>query len=138
MLADEILILGLELPVQIGVPDAERAAWQVLRADVILRPAQAFEAMNDEIGRTVDHGAVANALKALAARASPPLDRNLGRRNGGTGFWPTSARSRSKSSCANVSCRALTRWPSAWNALQNPWKKDLSHDSRVVFSTAKY
>jgi dihydroneopterin aldolase len=67
MLADEILILGLELPVQIGVPDAERAAWQVLRADVILRPAQAFEAMNDEIGRTVDYEAVANALKALAA-----------------------------------------------------------------------
>lgn len=68
MLADEILILGLELPVQIGVPDAERAAWQVLRADVILRPAQAFEAMNDEIGRTVDYEAVAIALKALAAR----------------------------------------------------------------------
>jgi dihydroneopterin aldolase len=67
MLADEILILGLELPVQIGVPDAERAAWQVLRADVILRPAQAFEAMNDEIGRTVDYEAAANALKALAA-----------------------------------------------------------------------
>lgn len=67
MIADEILILGLELPVQIGVPDAERAAWQVLRADVVLRPALTFEAIGDDLSQTVDYEAVANALKALAA-----------------------------------------------------------------------
>lgn len=67
VIADEILILGLELPVQIGVPDVERAVWQVLHADVTLRPALAFEAMGDDIALTTNYEAVANALKALAA-----------------------------------------------------------------------
>ena len=66
-MADEILILGLELPVKIGVPEAERAAWQVLRADVVLRPQLSFEAMGDDLKQTVDYEAVANALKTLAA-----------------------------------------------------------------------
>jgi len=64
---DEILILGLELPVQIGVPDAERAGWQALRADIALRPKLSFEAMADQITATIDYEAVANALRALAA-----------------------------------------------------------------------
>ena len=67
MNSNEIHIQGLELPLQIGVPDAERAVSQVLRADIVIRPPLAFEQMEDQIDRTIDYQAVANALKALAA-----------------------------------------------------------------------
>lgn len=64
---NQIFIEGLELPVCIGVPDAERSAWQVLRANVWMRPKNDFTAMNDDIAATVDYEAVANRLRALAA-----------------------------------------------------------------------
>jgi dihydroneopterin aldolase len=64
---NQILIEGLELPVRIGVPDEERAAWQVLRANVWLRPRLSFAEMKDDIAATVDYQAVANRLRALAA-----------------------------------------------------------------------
>ncbi len=66
-LADEIHLHGLDLPVQIGVPEEERAAWQTLQADVILSVATRFEELGDEIDRTIDYSAVANRLRALAA-----------------------------------------------------------------------
>ena len=64
---DQIFIRGLDLPVLIGVPEAERAAWQVLSADVTFVPPQRFEAMADEVVATIDYEAVANRLRALAA-----------------------------------------------------------------------
>ena len=67
IVTDEILIQGLELPVQIGVPDAERAEWQVLRADLSMSPKLAFDRMKDEIDQTIDYQAVANAVRSLAA-----------------------------------------------------------------------
>ncbi len=67
METNEILIQGLDLPVQIGVPEAERADWQVLSADIVMRPRLMFEAMRDQIDATIDYQAVANAVKALAA-----------------------------------------------------------------------
>lgn len=67
MLTNEIHIHGLELPVQIGVPDEERAAWQSLSADLVVRPRLAFEQMRDDIAATIDYQAVANAVRALAA-----------------------------------------------------------------------
>jgi dihydroneopterin aldolase len=64
---DEILIHGLELPTRIGVPDEERAAWQTLRADVVMRLGARMEELGDEIGNTVDYDEAARSLRALAA-----------------------------------------------------------------------
>lgn len=64
---NDILIQGLDLPVQIGVPDDERAGWQVLNADIVMSPRLSFEAMQDQIASTIDYQAVTNAVKALAA-----------------------------------------------------------------------
>ena len=64
---DEILIQGLDLPVRIGVPEDERASWQVLSADLIMRPRLRFEEMDDQISSTIDYQAAALAVKALAA-----------------------------------------------------------------------
>jgi len=64
---DEIHIAGLRLTTHIGVPDEERATSQVLEADVTLRIAGRFEAMNDEISGTIDYAAVAARLQELAA-----------------------------------------------------------------------
>lgn len=64
---DEILIQGLELPVRIGVPEAERASWQVLRADIRFSLARGFDQMADELGETVDYAQLSESVKALAA-----------------------------------------------------------------------
>ncbi|MDB6075834.1 MAG: Haloacid dehalogenase domain protein hydrolase, partial [Verrucomicrobiaceae bacterium] len=63
---NEILIQGLDLPVQIGVPDDERAGWQVLNADIAITPRLAFEQMQDQISATINYQAVTDAVKALA------------------------------------------------------------------------
>ncbi len=67
MSSNDIRIFGLELAVQIGVPDEERAGWQVLRADIVMRPRLSFEQMQDQISSTLDYQAVASALRALAS-----------------------------------------------------------------------
>jgi len=64
---DEIRISALRLTTHIGVPADERAASQVLEADVTLRIRRRFEAMNDELAATIDYAAVAARLQALAA-----------------------------------------------------------------------
>ncbi len=64
---DEIRISALRLTTHIGVPEEERATSQVLEADVTLRIAGRFEAMNDEISATIDYAAVAARLQELAA-----------------------------------------------------------------------
>jgi 7,8-dihydroneopterin aldolase/epimerase/oxygenase len=75
--ADAILIHGLELPVQIGVPDEERAGWQTLRADVELRLRGRVEDFGDEIEATVDYDAVAKQMRALAAERPRKLIETL-------------------------------------------------------------
>jgi dihydroneopterin aldolase len=67
MTSDEIRIVGLELPVRIGVPDAERAAWQSLTAEVTIIPQRDFSVMSDDVSATVDYEQVAIAIKKLAA-----------------------------------------------------------------------
>ncbi len=64
---DAIIIRGLELPVRLGVPDAERANWQTISADVELEMQTRFDALHDELRETLDYEAVANEIKALAA-----------------------------------------------------------------------
>ena len=64
---DEIHLRGLDLPTRIGVPEAERAVWQTLQADVTLRLTARFENCCDDVSQTVDYAAVAVRLRALAA-----------------------------------------------------------------------
>ncbi len=64
---EEIIIEGLELPTHIGVPDAERVLAQVLRADIVMRPAQSFAQMQEDVARTIDYEAVANHIRLIAA-----------------------------------------------------------------------
>lgn len=67
MTHDSIHIRGIELPVRIGVPEDERAAWQVLVADVCIRLRQPFDQMADDLDATVDYDQLTKSIKALAA-----------------------------------------------------------------------
>lgn len=64
---DEIHILGLEMPVRLGVPEEERAAWQVVSADIRLSLKRGFDEMEDELHCTVDYQQAANEATSLAA-----------------------------------------------------------------------
>lgn len=75
--ADTILIHGLELPVQIGVPDEERAGWQTLRADLELELVGRVEAFGDDLLATVDYDAVARQVRQLAAERPRKLIETL-------------------------------------------------------------
>lgn len=63
----EIWIRGLRVESRIGVPEAERGAPQEIVFDVLIEPQCRFDAVEDEIGRTVDYDAVARRIAALAA-----------------------------------------------------------------------
>ncbi|RBP44516.1 dihydroneopterin aldolase [Roseimicrobium gellanilyticum] len=67
MTGDEIHILGLEMPVRIGVPETERAAWQTVRADITVTLEGEFDKMQDELDSTLDYERAANEATALAA-----------------------------------------------------------------------
>ena len=67
MKADSIHISGLDLPVKIGVPEAERAQWQSLNADLTLHLGTSFDQLEDRLTSTVDYESVANQVKAWAA-----------------------------------------------------------------------
>lgn len=64
---DEIHILGLEMPVRIGVPAKERTAWQVVSADIRLTLRRGFDDMADELDSTVDYERAAREAAELAA-----------------------------------------------------------------------
>lgn len=74
---DEIRLLGLDLPVQIGVPEEERAGWQTLQADVVMQVARRFETMADDLTCTIDYSAVAIRLRNLAAERPRQLIETL-------------------------------------------------------------
>ena len=63
---NEIWIRGLRVETRIGVPDAERAQPQEIVFDVMIEPVCVFEAMDDEINRTVDYDEVVRRIAALA------------------------------------------------------------------------
>jgi len=64
---DCITIAGLDLPARIGVPDAERAGWQSLKAELTLYPVSEFSGMPDSLEATVDYETVAKEVRTLAA-----------------------------------------------------------------------
>jgi dihydroneopterin aldolase len=74
---DRILINGLELPVQIGVPDVERAGWQTLRADLELELVGRVEDFGDDLSATVDYDSVAREIRQLAAERPRRLIESL-------------------------------------------------------------
>ena len=64
---DQIHLTGLQLRCHIGVPDEERAAEQLLHADLVLHLRARFEDMADELSYTIDYAAVATRLEQVAA-----------------------------------------------------------------------
>ena len=65
-MSDEIQILGLEMPVHLGVPEQERASPQVVTADIRLVLNTPFYQMKDDISATVDYERAANEAVAIA------------------------------------------------------------------------
>ena len=80
---DRIRIRGLKLSTRVGVPESERAQPQTVHADVEIVPASSLRGLDDDLARTVDYFAVAEALKAVAAdgerRLIETLAEDLGR-----------------------------------------------------------
>ena len=68
MSGDSIIIRGLEVPTRIGVPDVERATWQVIHAEVRLVLRRGFDTMKDDIAETIDYVSVADRVKTIAAK----------------------------------------------------------------------
>lgn len=68
--SDVIEIRRLRVETWIGVPDEERAAPQTLAVTLRLTPSHGFDALADDISRTIDYHAVALEIAALA-RAKP-------------------------------------------------------------------
>jgi dihydroneopterin aldolase len=66
MNSDQIILRGIEFTTLIGVPEAERASVQTLEADLTLNVERRFEDMADDICRTVDYAAVADAVREVA------------------------------------------------------------------------
>jgi len=74
---DEIQIIGIDLPVHIGVPDAERATPQTVQADVIMQVPCPFEDLRDDLASTIDYQAVAIRLRNLATEKPRKLIETL-------------------------------------------------------------
>jgi len=64
--SDSIEIRRLRVETLIGVPDQERALPQTLLVTVRMTPESGFDALEDEIARTVDYHAVSLEIAELA------------------------------------------------------------------------
>lgn len=65
--ADRIVVRRLAVTCHIGVPEDERANPQQLWVNLTMEPRRGFDALGDDITRTVDYHAVAVEIEALAA-----------------------------------------------------------------------
>lgn len=74
-MSDQILIRGLRLTCHIGVPEAERAEPQTLRAHLTMKVRPFPE--NDRIEGTVDYQEVSDSVVALAAKGERHLIETL-------------------------------------------------------------
>ena len=74
---DQILISRLELSTRIGATEAERRQPQRVLASIVLEPARGFADLHDQLSKTVDYDAVAQAVKALAANGARTLVETL-------------------------------------------------------------
>lgn len=74
---DEIHVAGLELMAHIGVPEAERATPQRLTLWLVIEPAVGFDALDEDIARTVDYAEVCNRVRRLVSARSWALIETL-------------------------------------------------------------
>ena len=74
---DLIEIKALGVASRIGVPDDERAVAQRLELDVWMWPERGFRGLGDELGGTVDYGAVAERCRELAGERERRLIETL-------------------------------------------------------------
>ncbi len=74
---DTIEIRRLRVSTFIGVPDEERANPQTVLVTVTMTPGQNFDALADEISRTIDYYAISLEIEALAAVRSRRLIETL-------------------------------------------------------------
>jgi dihydroneopterin aldolase len=63
----EILISGLRVRANIGVPDEERAEMQELEFDLHIHTTLAFEQMEDTLSKTIDYAQVCQRVSEIAA-----------------------------------------------------------------------
>jgi dihydroneopterin aldolase len=66
MLSEWFQIAELRVPTRIGVPEAERADAQTIAFNVRFQILRSFRDLQDDIGQTVDYGAVAEEIRATA------------------------------------------------------------------------
>ncbi len=64
--SDAILVRGLELSSQIGVPDTERIEAQRLTLNLVLLPSSPLSNLGDELGRTVDYFTLTRRVRQIA------------------------------------------------------------------------
>ena len=72
-----IEIAELEVQSSVGVAEKERRTSQKLEVFLRFQIAPAFGSLADEIARTIDYGAVANEVSAIAASGSRRLIETL-------------------------------------------------------------
>ena len=63
---EKVSLHGLSFECCLGVPEAERATPQALKADITITPRCAFADMADDLARTIDYDALAQSLISLA------------------------------------------------------------------------
>ncbi len=74
---DQILISRLELSSRIGATEGERSQPQRLVVSLVIEPTTGFSQLHDQLARTVDYDAVAQAVKALAKNGERTLIETL-------------------------------------------------------------
>jgi 7,8-dihydroneopterin aldolase/epimerase/oxygenase len=74
---DQILISKLVLSTQIGATEREREKPQRMLATITLEPTAGFAELNDDLARTVDYDAAAQAARTLAANGARVLVETL-------------------------------------------------------------
>ncbi len=63
---NEILIVGLRVKTQIGVPEEERLAEQEVEFDIRIQTTKTFEMMQDRLEDTIDYAMVCERVSELA------------------------------------------------------------------------
>jgi 7,8-dihydroneopterin aldolase/epimerase/oxygenase len=66
MLSEWFQIADLRVPTRIGVPQAERANAQPIAFTVRFQILRSFPELHDDVGHTVDYGAVAEEIRVTA------------------------------------------------------------------------
>ncbi len=66
-MVDTIHIEGLQTPVQIGVPDSERARWQNVEVDITVVPQNGFAGLEDDLEKTIDYERLSLDLRDVAS-----------------------------------------------------------------------